>query len=305
MAKPSQQKTAGAQNPAPAALSAAIAAAAPSSLAPHNYGELSGKGSENLTSADMAIPFLQVLQAMSPECTRGKPEFLPDARPGMLLDTVSKQLFDGEAGLLIVPVTTAHTYIEWVPRDKGGGIRGVHMPESDFVKKAKEAAGVNIGKIPVAPKAPNEPPTELIETFQIFAMLLDDVNATEVSGKYVIPFTSTKIKRYKNAMTVLHTVKGNPPLFAHRVRLVVVPDQNNKGSFFNVELRPALGDVKSSLIPPSYQAEPGAGEELHPILKAGKLFLDQIRGGAAKVAYDSATDGGGEGGDTRDPKSPF
>ena len=73
---------------------------------------------------DLAIPFLSVLQAQSPQCLKQKPEFIKGAEAGMLFNNVTLEIFDGDletGGLCIIPCYYQRTFVEWIPRDSGGG----------------------------------------------------------------------------------------------------------------------------------------------------------------------------------------
>lgn len=246
-------------------------------IAPAEWGKMAGLGFDQMGSEDYAIPFLSLLQPLSPQCTKGKPEYLPAAAPGMIFNSVTGQLWDGEKGVIIVPVDRIHHYGEWVPRTKGGGFRGNHAVNAEVVLKAKAAPGAGLNNL----KSPDG--NDLVEAFQLFALLLDSPEATEATERVVISFNSTKIGKYKQGMARLAAVKGQHPLFAHRVRLISVPQTNAKGSFFNFEFKPALGDSpEKSLI-----AAPKAKDEApHPILLAGFEFLQAIRGNKVKVDYE-------------------
>lgn len=258
-------------------------------LALYDYGDDAGAGYENTDQSDFAIPFLSVLQTNSPECEKNHAKQVEGAEAGMLMNTVTKELFDGSEGLTIIPCDTSHVFTEWVPRDEGGGggagFRGIHEIDSDLVKACKAAAAESgaFGKLPTEDK------TELVETFYIFGLLLDDVDATEPSAFVMIPFTSTKIKVYKGLLYRLRMFKGNPPLFANRVKLASFPDSNKKGNFYNFKCEPAVeNDVGASLIPPVVDGEP------NPLMVAAKQFQKQIRSGAARGAYESV-EGTGDG----------
>jgi len=258
-------------------------------LAKYDYGDDAGAGYENTDQSDFAIPFISVLQTNSPECEKNHAKQVDGAEAGMLMNTVTKELFDGGEGLVVIPCDTSHVFTEWVPRDEGGGggagFRGIHEIDSDIVKACKAAAAESgaFGKLPTEDK------TELVETFYIFGLLLDDVDATEPSAFVMIPFTSTKIKVYKGLLYRLRMFKGNPPLFANRVRLMSVPDSNKKGNFHNFKCEPAVdNDVGASLIPPVVDGEP------NPLMVAAKQFQKQIRSGAARGAYESV-EGTGDG----------
>lgn len=75
----------------------------------------------NYSAEQMTTPFLNILQALSPQVTRGKAEFMKDAQAGQLFNTVTKDLFDGEKGIQMILSNFKESYIEWVPRNKGGG----------------------------------------------------------------------------------------------------------------------------------------------------------------------------------------
>jgi len=273
-----------------AATSKALAKKKPvGALAVYDYGEDAGAGYENTDQSDFAIPFLTVLQTNSPECEKNHAKQIEGAEAGLLMNTVTKELFDGGEGLVVIPCDTSHVFTEWVPRDEGGGggagFRGIHEIDSDIVKACKAAAAESgaFGKLPTEDK------TELVETFYIFGLLLDDVDATEPSAFVMIPFTSTKIKVYKGLLYRLRMFKGNPPLFANRVRLSSFPDSNKKGNFYNFKCEPAVdNDVGASLIAPVIDGEP------NPLMVAAKQFQKQIRSGAARGAYESV-EGTGDG----------
>lgn len=263
-------------------------------VAAYDYGDDSGKGMENISKDDLTIPFLKLLQSMSPEIDDSTPQFLPDAKPGMFLNSVTQTLYPGEKGVVFVPAITQHSFIEWKPIDQGGGFVGVHTPDSDIVKDAK-AASTKFGEY----KTPDG--NELVETFNIFGVLADeDGDAVSMA---VIPFTSTKIKPYKNFMAKLNMyqvktpsgAKKTPPLFAHRVKLTAVKQKNTQGSFYNVVFSPAIGTtLGESLLPP--------GDKL---LEAGKACYDLIREGKANADFSKETVATATTGGDPDGKAPF
>lgn len=84
----------------------------------------------NYSAEQMTTPFLNILQALSPQVTRGKAEFMKEAQAGMLFNTVTKELYDGEQGINMILSNFKESYIEWVPRNKGGGF----VAEYDIVQ---------------------------------------------------------------------------------------------------------------------------------------------------------------------------
>lgn len=207
-----------------------------------DYGDYAGKGFEGQTRADISIPFVTVLQALSPQV-----ESMEGAKAGMLFNTVTEELTDGKDGVLFVPAVTQHVFVEWVPRTKGGGFVAIHQINSDVVKAAQEGTKER-GKLST------EAGNDLIETFYVYGVLCDDVAPL---GMAVIAFTSTKIKVYRKFNTkvrshLVATASGgrvNPPLFANLSRLGSFKDSNEKGDFYNFAVTPAVGnDLKASLL---------------------------------------------------------
>ena len=57
------------------------------------------KGSQNITQDDLALPFLKVLGQLSPEVNKRNGKYVEGAEPGMILNTVTNDIYDGSKGL--------------------------------------------------------------------------------------------------------------------------------------------------------------------------------------------------------------
>ena len=53
------------------------------------------KGSQNMTQEDLALPFLKVLGQLSPEVNKRDGKYVEGAEPGMIINTVTNEVFDG------------------------------------------------------------------------------------------------------------------------------------------------------------------------------------------------------------------
>jgi hypothetical protein len=238
----------------------------------YDYGADSGAGFENQTQDDYQIPFLNQLQALSPEISGGKDEKLAGAEIGMFVNSVSKKLY-GE--VVLVPCMTKHTFVEWRPREQGGGFVAEHAIDSPIVAEAKAAAAGDITKLKT------EKGNDLIDTFSIFAVLIDEPFAEQPDDMVVISFAKTKAKRYREIMTRLRTCKDakNAPIFAHQLRMTSTDEVNAaKQPYKNVKLTPAVeNDVLKSMLPPG-----------NPILEAARALNESVKSGVAKANFDSA-----------------
>lgn len=250
--------------------------------AAYDYGDFAGTGFENQTRDDYSIPFLGVLQGLSPEL-----ETVDGAKPGMIINTVTKDLYPRE-GVVFVPAWTEHSFVEWKPRDEGGGFVAVHAVDSDVVRQAKEQ-NQEFGKI----KLPNG--NELIETFYVYGLRID----AESGGleQTVLAFTSTKIKKYKAWMTKAKMVqialpngrRINAPLPAHRYKLSTVKEKNTKGEYWNWEINFDGANAAEARLAPD--SEP---------FQEAIAIMELIKSGAARANHESMNTGessSSEGGD--------
>lgn len=245
----------------------------------YDYGQDAASGWENTSTEDFTIPFLAILQSGSPQIKKKGAEYIEGAEEGMLYNTATGEIYDGEAGVEIVPCITEHLYVEWRNRQNdSGGFIGVHPLESQVVADAK-AASKQFGKynVPVDDGVDHD----LVETFYIYALL---VKGEDVITPCMISFSSTKIKPYKAIMTPLRQVKGQPPLFAYVLRVTTVAEKNPKGDFHNFKIVPANGSAVDSLIAPD-----------DPRFLAGKEFKATVASGKAKVDHGGGNAGSGSG----------
>lgn len=247
---------------------------------PHDYGDQGGFGFQNQTGDDMVLPFLNVLQALSPQVANDPDDGgIEGAKPGMLYNTVTDELLDGKKGVTFIPGITEHLFTEWVPRAKGGGggggFVGRHAVTSQVVKEAK-ARSTEFGRYSTDYDKDGRPAgNDLVETFYVYGVLDTEDGALPVC----VAFTSTKISVYKKWMTKvsIFSKKHNVPLPAHQVHLCTVKDRNSKGEFYNVSLRPLAGDLASSLLPPD-----------SPLLAAARQIGEMVVEGTARAAEETA-----------------
>lgn len=260
----------------------AVAKKKENAVAAFDYGEDVGGGFENQSKDDISIPFLSVLQSNSPQVQDPEDGGIEGAKPGALFNTVTEEVIPGKEGIVIIPATTQHVFVEWVPRDNGGGLAGMHDPNSDVVAQAKARAKSSVGKLPL------ENGNELVETFYVYGVV------EETGEMIVVAFTSTKIGVYKRFNTKLKMFqvktpdgrKVTPPLFAHRIRVKTEKQKNNKGEFYNFKLEPADGNLSESLLP--------GDSELY---SAARACRDMVASGQAKANFESQDASAGQGGD--------
>lgn len=251
-------------------------------LANVDFGSHSGAGKENMTSADQAIPFLSILQGLS-KAIADPSQKVKGASPGMIMDSVSKQLYDAEEeGVLFLPCSSSgQIYVEWQGEPGSGTPCGRYAPNDPAVIEAKRKYEFNKLQLPNG--------NRLVETFYVVGMVLDEDYTPTSYG--ILAFKSTGIKPYKASFGELYKIPGNAPMYAFPIRITTVPETRPKGTAYNFRIMPAGydGNVFKEGIPGCVILPDDArAETLWPM--AQQLAAD-FASGQANIAYE--TEGGG------------
>jgi len=186
----------------------------------------SGTGLEETTTEDFAIPFIRVLQPMSPQLQKQHGSYVAGASAGDLYNTVTGEAFDGETGISIVPCAYNKKYIEWIPREKGGGLVNASHDISILSSCTR-----NQDDRRYYTKDGNE----IVETAQFFVLVVKDGTAQQA----VLAFTSTQLGVARKWLTMLRMArvqnsKGDSveaPMFAYTYKLGTTTQSNDKGSW--------------------------------------------------------------------------
>lgn len=199
------------------------------------YEEDAGAGFEETTSDDYALPFLKLLQKMSPECDSDDGAYVEGAKPGMYYDTATGELLDE---VEFVPCHYHRAIVEWRDRDDGGGFVAQHEPgyEAQF---ERDDTGRH--------RTPDG--TYLADTRYFFGLRVASDGDPKIG---VISFTSTQLKKSRNWLTKMQNMKATGkkgrytlPMFANVWRLTSVPEENEKGSWrgYKIELVGPIQDA--------------------------------------------------------------
>lgn len=195
-----------------------------------------GMGMEGVDRDSFAIPFIALLQGLSPQL-----ETVEGARPGLFINTITDELFKE---VLVVPCAYQRRYHRWAPRSEGGGYKGEYNPidieTGKIVGVEKDAEG--------RLKLEGD---ELKDTRNHLVLMQSETGAWQPA---LLSLSSTQIKKSKRWMSriqsvELRTAEGkafNPPSFSHVYRLKSVKEENSKGSWWglDVELVEAVQDAE-------------------------------------------------------------
>jgi len=186
------------------------------------------KGFDNMTQDDLALPFVRILGQLSPQVTAGDSKYMENAKPGMIYNTVTSELYDGKTGIKVIPCYYKKDYPEWSDRGDGPGAPvAIHLPNSPVIATGKREGS----KI----RLPNG--NYLEETASYFVMV-----ETE-SGGYtpaLITMKSTQLNVSKKWNSMMKTTqipdgKGGfaiPPMQGVVYNLTSTLQKNDKGSWY-------------------------------------------------------------------------
>ena len=73
-------------------------------LATNVFEADAGQGITNIKQEDLALPFLKVLGQLSPEVNKRDAKYVEGAQPGMIVNSVTNELYDGNKGVEVLPV---------------------------------------------------------------------------------------------------------------------------------------------------------------------------------------------------------
>ena len=213
-------------------------------------------------SSEMQIPFVRVLQALSPQLNKKKPEYIDGASQGDLFNTVTNQCWGGEDGIIVIPCFQTTKYLEFVPRDLGGGFKGEIPSTSPSLQQTTRQGSKEI--------LPNG--NELVKSDQHFCLVVEpdgtfqpavvDMKSTQlkVSRRWKTQIAMQKIKNPKSGAMV------TPPVFATMWKLTTTEESNDQGSWNN------------------YLVERVGLVENRDLLLEAKAFRDSIMAGQVKAA---------------------
>ena len=219
-----------------------------------------GIGVNDLSSEDLAIPFLKVLQKMSDEL-----DDLDDAKAGDIYNTVTKEVVKGKDGVRLINCAYNLQYIEWEPRGTGTGAphaiygAGDEIPATERGDDNKDYVAGGSGRY-------------LERTAQHYVLVVDEDGMTQQA---LLPMKSTQFKKSKQWNSAMRSLKMKdsngglftPPRFSHVWKLETVSEENKNGSWHGWQI--SKDDVVKD---PSVYAE-------------AKLFAESIQAGQVNVKH--------------------
>ena len=227
-----------------------------------DFGADAGGGFEDSDQSSYAIPFLRILQAISPQAKKQNPKYIQGAEEGDFINTVTEELYKAIDGVTVIPCHYLHKYNEWAP--ERGGYRGSHSVAA-YTAMKKELQKDSKGNIF---EANVETGNALTDTREHYVLIVDKDGLTTPA---VLALSGSEIKKSKKWMTLMNGIRINgvqAPMFSQMYRITPQAESNDKGEWSGVKID-HIGQVTS----------------IHQYNEA-KAFREMVRSGTAKVAED-------------------
>jgi hypothetical protein len=219
-----------------------------------------GLGMEGADKSSFAIPFLSILQGLSPQL-----ETVDGAKPGLFINSITNEVFKE---VLVIPCAFQRRFLRWAPRSEGGGYKGEYNPVDIETGKIAGVSTNAEGRLMLE----ND---ELKDTRNHFVLMQTESGAWTGA---LLSLSSTQIKKSKRWMSLIlgiemRNAQGkpfNPPSFSHVYKLSAVKEENSKGSWWGLQVE---------------KVEPVGDAELYAKAKA---FHNSVSAGEVEVAPPQA-----------------
>lgn len=191
----------------------------------------SGAGVDSMGMDDVAVPYLYILQTNSPQVNPDHDSYIEGAKAGMFFNNVSNEIYDGrETGLVVIPCAYERKYVEWVPRDSGGGYVADHDIESNILSETTP----NEKGIPCLGNG-----NLIIETAYHYVYFQNPL--TGVWEEIIIPMKSTMLKKSRRwnktlMATLIPGTTNRAPRWLYPYRLKTVKESKNDNTWSNFDI---------------------------------------------------------------------
>lgn len=242
-------------------------------LPAHLRGKVTGGRGISTKAEDNLVPLVYILQAQSPQVLPRNPKYIKGAAASDIwLRNSRVEIVKGDEGMLFQPCYFLKDFVEWKPRDDGGGFIARHAAVPSDARRAED------------PKNPNKvvwirpSGNEVIETRNHFGFVVGGkyglVGYPGLVLPYVIPMTGSGHTTSRAWMNLIRSfiVDGvEADSFARYYRLHTVQRSNAAGDWFGWEI-----------------SDDGWVESEAAFMRGEQLYASMERGEKAAADYDEA-----------------
>ena len=192
------------------------------------FGNDLDQGFENVTQEDTSLPYVRILGKLSAEVNEGDGKYIDGAKPGMIYNNITNELFDGKKGIKVVSCYYRRDFPE--KSDKGDGMAATvatHQPHSPIIQTGKREGS----KI----RLPNG---NYLEETAYYYVLMETKSGGMTPALITMKSSQLSVSKKWLAMMKLIQIedgKGGfrrPPMHGVVYNLASALQQNNLGSWY-------------------------------------------------------------------------
>ena len=235
-----------------------------------------GAGMENMSSDDMMIPRLSILQQLSPQTNKRDGAYVEGAEPGFVLDSVAGKAIDGEQGITVVPISYRRSHIEW-KADRGGMVQNHGADSSCLDGCTRGDRGQYL----------TSEGNEIAPTAEYVVYVVSEDGSFSPAA---LSMSKSQLKKARLWNSMMHRLqvphptdkekKINPAMFWNAYKLTTVPQENDQGSWFSWKIEMMFDASSGGIIE---QLPNGTG-----IYLSAREFKDQVSSGEVKVSPETS-----------------
>lgn len=196
-----------------------------------DISKYAGAGQDTIAQQE-SMPLIKILQDMSDEVKERHENYIEGAKSGLLMFNKDKTLLGDKA--TIVPLVSKPIYVEWIPRDQGGGMVGHHPLSICADSRYKKGTGKDKYK-------------EYLDTNELlytvyWMVLLQKDDAWE---RAVIAMSRTQLRASRKLGELIAKFRYDgqdditPPTFARKIELSTVLEKDKADNeYFNYSVKP-------------------------------------------------------------------
>ena len=209
-----------------------------------HIGNIAADGAEDerFESEDLNRPFVRIIQTNSKEVARGSDKFIREAQVGNLYNIGTRRLYNGDDGIIFIPVHYMRSYMVWAPRPpKGpGGIVHDYGSDSSLMKVCKRDDDKKL----------RTPDGNFMVVSGVYLGLIVDEEDKTVE-EVIMPLSGAQLKKsktwntYMNGLRIVdeNGMKYMPPKFYMSYRITTVPESGNGFDWFGYKIDPHINTI--------------------------------------------------------------
>lgn len=186
--------------------------------------EYEGYGA-NFTSDEVTLPFIRIVQKMSPSLVEGDAHYIEGAKAGQLMHTVYQRSFDS---VDIIPLRFEHLKLQWRMREHGGGLIASFNPTDPGLPATHKVENQNV--------VTDDPTSVLEDTLQYVCRVVADEDDIKDLGLAIVSCSRSQLKYARRFNVQLQSKKIilsdgrtiRAPLFSHSYPLSTVQESSNR-----------------------------------------------------------------------------